>query len=242
MRHTFNENRQGSLLKQILKTGMITIPAVYCCTVCAFTGGAYIMASGGGMLTATNYISQTVLGAGQPVGLVADTTNIWIRSDYNFTGFFHPENEELLADTDADSIPDMLDPDGDGDGISSIDELLGTYFGGVSTDTRNPDTDDDGVSDYGEWKSGTNPDDGDSVFQITEVVVNSDTDVRVRFHSIQGKTYELLRSTDPNTINDSIPVDGTTGGPGSGPFNEGTTEFYDIPFGVDYYYRVKLTP
>lgn len=57
----------------------------------------------------------------------------------------------VLADLDRDGIPDTLDPDVDGDGLSNAQELA------RGTDPRNPDTDGDTLTDGVEVARGTNP-------------------------------------------------------------------------------------
>jgi hypothetical protein len=67
--------------------------------------------------------------------------------------------EEAL-DTDLDGLPDCLDADDDGDGLSDDDEKA--FF----TDRLDPDTDDDGVLDGQEISDGSNPRDRGSLISV----------------------------------------------------------------------------
>lgn len=208
----------------------------------ALTETHHTFSSFGGRLSMGSYDTETVGAQGQTVGLLSDTDDVWNRSEFNFAGFLQPGALDLQIDTDGDGIPDIVDPDSDNDGLSDMDELLGTYFGGLSTDPKSGDTDGDGVSDYGEWEAGTNPDDEESVFKITQIIPVSPMEVRIRFNSIGGRQYELFRSTSATDLSESVSIDGTEGAPGVGPFNESETEFSDVPFGSEYFYGIRLIP
>ncbi|MCZ7591638.1 MAG: hypothetical protein M5U15_05570 [Kiritimatiellae bacterium] len=208
----------------------------------ALTETHHVFSSFGGRLSMTSYDTETVGAQGQTIGLLSDTADVWSRSEFNFAGFLQPTGVDLQLDTDGDGIPDVVDPDSDNDGLSDVDELLGTYFGGVATDSKNHDTDGDGMSDYGELESGTNPDDEASVFRITQITPISPTEVRIRFNSIGGRQYELFRATNMDGLDAAASIDGTEGAPGNGLFNESETEFSDVPFGGEYFYGIRLVP
>ncbi|HFH9840441.1 TPA: YPDG domain-containing protein, partial [Streptococcus suis] len=57
----------------------------------------------------------------------------------------------IQRDTDKDGIPDVTDPDIDGDGIPNTEEQTN------GTDPKNPDTDGDGITDGAEKTNGTDP-------------------------------------------------------------------------------------
>ncbi len=147
-----------------------------------------------------------------------------------------------LADTDGDSIPDGmeltvgLDPladntrlDSDSDGLLDPDECLQH-----GSDPRNPDTDGDGLTDGDEVSMyGTNPilpdTDGDGQGDLDELYAATDPlnpasvfavagltsafgRVELVWHSISGKTYQVLSSTDMNSwtpLSPPIIADGT---------------------------------
>lgn len=72
---------------------------------------------------------------------------------------YENEGDERLkpnGDIDRDGIPNILDEDSDGDGISDGDEIKN------GTDPADRDTDDDGLSDGDELSEGTDPNDSDS--------------------------------------------------------------------------------
>ncbi len=212
------------------------------CQGLALTPTHHLVNNMGGHMSAASYSTYSAGAQGHPVGVIADTEDIWSKTIYNFTGFIQPDDIDLLEDTDGDGIADVVDPDMDGDGLSNIDELFGSWFGGVATDPKRGDTSGNGTSDYEHWMTGTNPTDPESQLRITEVIYNSPTDVRIRFRSVGGRQYELSRSTTLEGLLDAPSIDGIEGVPGQGPFNEGITEFIDVPFGEDYYYRVRLVP
>ncbi|HMP75129.1 MAG TPA: hypothetical protein PKE12_02420 [Kiritimatiellia bacterium] len=221
--------------------GVVLLSAAPFCALAA-TMSHQAATAFGGRLSSASYTSETAGAQGQPIGLLADTTNVWTRNIFNFAGFFHPGDDDLAMDTSGNGIPDAVDPDMDGDGISNVDELLGIWFGGLATDPRRADTDGNGSSDHEEWMAGTNPTDADSQFRITRVIYNSATDVRIRFRSVGGRQYELFRAQTIGALYQEAPIDGTEGAPGTGFFNESETEFIDVPFGQDYFYGVRLVP
>ena len=118
---------------------------------------------------------------------------------------------EKLLDSDGDGVNDWderhlhgtdpLNPDTDGDGLDDGKEVL--LF---ATNPHKPDTDGDGLTDGDEvFKYATNPANPDTDFDGfddgTEVRANSDprrgparTD-----GVIDGRTFELFRSTNPGT-------------------------------------------
>lgn len=208
----------------------------------ALTETHHVFSSFGGRLSMTSYDTETVGAQGQTIGLLSETDDIWNRTEFNFAGFLQPSDMDIQLDTDGDGIPDVVDPDSDNDGLSDVDEVLGTHFGGVATDAKSNDTDGDGVNDYGEWESGTNPDDEASVFKITQITPISPTEVKIRFNSVGGRQYELFRSTSMGDLDAAASIDGTEGAPGAGPFNESETEFSDVPFGSEYFYGIRLVP
>ncbi len=210
--------------------------------VSAVTATHHLINSFGGEVVGASRHSITAGAQGHPVGMFADSEDVWVMAMFNFAGLLQPVDDVVLSDMDNDGMSDAVDPDSDNDGFADIEEILGSMFGGVATDPHRADTDGDGDSDDEEYETGTNPADPDSKFKITRVIYNSTTDVRIRFRSVGGRQYELFRADTLEALQNAVSIDGIEGVPGAGPFNEGVTEFIDVPFTEDYFYGVRLVP
>ena len=79
--------------------------------------------------------------------------------------------------------------DSDHDGLSDADELSIH-----NTNPTLPDTDGDGTNDGDEVRAGTNPNNPASVFRILGPPERVAEGWRVRWASVPGKTYQVLRA------------------------------------------------
>jgi outer membrane protein assembly factor BamB len=108
-------------------------------------------------------------------------------------------------DLDKDGIPDLNDPDMDGDHMWDKWEL--DYFSSLSDTDGSNDSDDDGQSDYYEFLAGSNPDDPESVgerFGLTnaQTITSSNTVMLVWAAGEDnglGTTYYINHSTNLTT-------------------------------------------
>ena len=83
-----------------------------------------------------------------------------------------------------------VDRDDDGDGlVSSVEIALGT-------NPNDPDTDNDGFLDGDEVAMGTDPLDFSSRLKIELVTKTQDGNVLITWSSIEGKSYQVEKSTD----------------------------------------------
>jgi hypothetical protein len=83
--------------------------------------------------------------------------------------------------------------DTDGDGLADAWELQ--YFGSLSANATD-DSDGDGMNNLREFRSGTNPTDAQSLFEVIEIskVANG---ISVRWSSQAGRSYRVRRATTP---------------------------------------------
>lgn len=134
---------------------------------------------------ATTYVRTNVTLNGQPVYLSAP-------APASFT----------LATTErgrlerVDLVTSQADADGDGDGLPDWWETL--YPGAGDP---NDDLDGDGLSNRGEYVAGTLPNDPLSLFEFVEVEHLETGETRIRWASVAGRTYTVLRS--PTLTNDA---------------------------------------
>ena len=127
--------------------------------------------SAGGIATGGGY--SLVSSAAQPGGvrMVGDGAAAGVRHYAGFLGTFALRPD---LDHDGDGLADEWAADNDGDGLEDGAELAGSDFAtawGVvaPTDLNAPDSDDDGAGDDHELRAGTNPNNADSLFAITDV-------------------------------------------------------------------------
>lgn len=95
----------------------------------------------------------------------------------------------------ADEVAAGTDPrlaDTDGDGIDDSTELNTTL-----TDPVRADTDGDGANDGSEQAAGTDPLDGSSRFAVKSSV-KAGEDFTISWASVAGRTYRIIRSTEPS--------------------------------------------
>lgn len=113
---------------------------------------------------------QLVTATAQPGGIqTAAAGNL--RHYAGFLGTFALRTD---LDHDGNGLPDEWDADNDGDGLGDAAELDGRDFAaawGVAapTDLNAPDSDGDGAGDDHELRAGTDPNDADSLFAITDI-------------------------------------------------------------------------
>lgn len=84
-------------------------------------------------------------------------------------------------------------PDNDGDGLP--DGWEQGHFGSLAPNP-NDDADGDGVSNQGEYQSGTDPNDPQSLFSLIEVGAHPQGGMQVKWNSVVDKSYTLQRSSD----------------------------------------------
>jgi hypothetical protein len=84
-------------------------------------------------------------------------------------------------------------PDNDGDGLP--DGWEQSHFGSL-VPNPNEDADGDGVTNLGEYQSGTDPNDPQSLFSLIDVSAHPQGGMQVRWNSVVDKTYTLQRSSD----------------------------------------------
>ena len=120
-----------------------------------------------------------------------------------------------------------VDGDDDGDGLVASVELA------LGTNPKDPDTDNDGFLDGDEVAMGTDPLDFSSRLKIQSVTESEGGNVLITWSSIEGKNYQVEKSTD--LINwDQL---GNVSASGSG-----TTTFSDQNTGnfLSIFYRVRI--
>ena len=84
--------------------------------------------------------------------------------------------------------------DSDGDGMPDAYET--TYGFNVSSNDAAGDADGDGMSNYGEYRSGTNPTNALSVLRFEAAAPGSPSEITLIWQSASGKLYSILISTD----------------------------------------------
>jgi len=120
--------------------------------------------------------------------LLADTDGDQLRDDVEVGDPFAPTN------TDGDGLIDALDPDDDGDGVSTLDEDWDN-----SGDPRNDASDADGVPDYLD-----DDDDDDGLLTLAETYGGNTDPLLENFDAGTGDTLPDFR--DPDDDNDGIPT------------------------------------
>ena len=119
--------------------------------------------------------------------------------------------------------------DGNGDGSAEFD--MGAY----EYDTSMADSDDDGMTDDHEDRAGCGPNDPTSCLRFSCPILLEDSDARiVRWQSIDGKRYNLLRTSDLRSGFSPI----ATGIDATAP--ENTFTDLTAPASQPSYYRVEL--
>ena len=129
-----------------------------------------VLDGSGGAATGGDY--QLVSATAQPGAVqTAAAGGGGLRHYAGFLGTFALRTD---LDHDGNGLPDEWDADNDGDGLGDAAELDGRDFAaawGVAapTDLNAPDSDGDGAGDDHELRAGTDPNDADSLFAITDI-------------------------------------------------------------------------
>ncbi len=132
---------------------------------------ATVLDGAGGAAAGGDY--QLVAATAQPGGIQTATAG-GVGGLRNYAGFLGTFALRRDLDHDGNSLPDEWDDDNDGDGLEDGAELDGRDFAaawGVAapTDLNAPDSDGDGAGDGHELQAGTDPNDADSLFAITDI-------------------------------------------------------------------------
>jgi len=132
-----------------------------------------------------------------------------------------PVNWQVAVPTPGRDNPGAGVEDADGDGMP--DEWETEHFGGTDVPGGGAaeDWDDDGLCNLDEWVAGTNPADDSSVLAISCIIAGSDSTITIRWPSVSGKHYSILRSTDLMAGFDQIEAENIPADP---PENSYTTD------------------
>lgn len=158
-----------------------------------------------------------------------------------------PRNAKIRSELDlnADGIPDLvtnvsgIEVDSDGDGLPDAWETLHQMNpnSALCDDGPDFDSDHDGVSNYGEYLSGTDPHDPNSVLRLAATVIPGNK-VRLSWKAIPGRRYEVLYANSFEYVFQPL-----TGFPRVA---TSTDEQYDValPAGTQptRFYRLRVTP
>jgi glucose/arabinose dehydrogenase/sugar lactone lactonase YvrE len=146
----------------------------------------------------------------------------------NATGLCVDTNGNLyVADSENHCIR-KISPDTAGIGIA--DDWQRAHFGLVGVDP-NDDPDNDGMSNYGEFWSGTDPNDANSVLAINSATIATNGLTQISWQSVSGKTYTLKYSDDLITwkvLGSSVPASGTTTSSADSTMGGLTQRFYRV--------------
>jgi|GEM_PF-2121806 len=96
-----------------------------------------------------------------------------------------------LRDTDRDGVPDSMDDDDDGDGLSDTNEILSTF-----TSPDNADTDGDRARDGDEVAAGTSPTNAASFFGIVGFAMPASGSFSIVWSSVSNRHYSVWGSTN----------------------------------------------
>ncbi|MDP2898140.1 MAG: lamin tail domain-containing protein, partial [bacterium] len=112
------------------------------------------------------------------------------------------DDASLPPDNDADHVSDLNDSDDDNDGMPDTweeDNGLDSF-----ADDAGEDKDKDGQCNLDEWVAGTDPADPLSLLAVSAVVAGSDSTMLIRWQSVTGKFYSILRSSNLSAGFDQI--------------------------------------
>lgn len=208
------------------------LPAVF-----ATNEVARVFDGAGGASSNAVYLSFIAVGQPNPIGL---STNAGRR---NHAGFLRAFVMFDGLDNDGDSIVDENDPDDDNDGLSDAAELGGGAFQPVTgTDMFSFDTDGDGASDGSEADAGTNPLDPFNALEIVSIQESAGSFI-VTWKARDGRSYQLLGSTNVDSLLANPSVEGTVNAAGGiAPWFETLVDHTNMPGTDQRIYRVRLAP
>ncbi len=169
------------------------------------TGG---LSSGGGY--------RNISAAGQSGGIAYSTAG-GIGGLQNYAGFLG--TFILRPDlVDPDGVPWELSQDNDGDGLTDIGEILGTYFDpNTPTDPNSADSSGDGISDWEHAAAGTNPWGSDTFLRILDIERSGDL-VTLTWQSRAGKDYNIRYADDLQGFPTNFLAAAVGAAPGTGPW------------------------
>ncbi len=108
----------------------------------------------------------------------------------------------IPPDNDADCVSDLNDSDDDNDGMPDTWE---TEHGlNPFADDGAQDKDVDGQCNLAEWVAGTDPTDPSSILTVSSITAVSDSTMIIRWQSVSGKSYSILRSSNLSAGFDQI--------------------------------------
>jgi hypothetical protein len=132
--------------------------------------------------------------------------------------------------------------DADLDGLSDQEELTGAdnvltlaHPQGATSLPNDPDSDDDGVNDGLEALAGTDRNDAQSLFEISEAANASASNLLVRWSSVAGRMYTIQSST--NLVSGLVPLQSNI--PASYPLNTFTIQVDDVSH---LFYVIEVQP
>ena len=128
----------------------------------------------------------------------ASSTNYYVGVEYGGTKHYEVQAHDGSSWTPASpfvTIAIELDPalDVDDDGIANGWEE--THYGSVTGAVAEADTDGDGTDSLDEFLAGTDPDNADSLFEVTGGQVSAGVS-EVSWASVGGKLYTVWRATN----------------------------------------------
>ena len=135
-------------------------------------------------------------------------------------------------DNDGDYISDRNDPDDDNDGMP--DTWEDDYGLNPLVDDAAEDKDEDGQCNYDEFIAGTDPTDPMSLLKVSAVAAGSGSTVIIRWQSVSGKFYSILRSSNLSEGFEEIEA---TNIPATPPENSYTI---DTNWASSFFYRVVV--
>ncbi len=166
--------------------------------------------TGGGSQTGS--VVRCISSVGQPVGGgFLSSASYVARSGMLFSPLLDPSR-----DADADGVPDEDSPDDDADGLTDLQEILGSSFSpATTTDSLRRDTDGDGISDRDESVAGTDPLDPTALLRIL-AVGGTPAGLRIEWTARGGRTYGLLGATNVVGLAAGGALQTVTAGTGTG--------------------------
>lgn len=115
-----------------------------------------------------------------------------------------PVNWQVAAPTPGRDNPGASVRDADGDGMP--DDWETEHFGGMDVPGGGAaeDWDGDGLCNRHEWVAGTDPTDASSVLGVSSFVAAPDSTITIRWYSVSGKHYSILKTTDLMSAFDQV--------------------------------------